>query len=77
MKEKPFSINYDWLDFRSCKQLTSYQKHKIKKEYISVVEDAIQRIINQSIKDRTDRRDDLNSHNDPDHPFGLDMGGEG
>ena len=77
MKEKTFSISYEWGDFRNYGKLTAYQKHKIKNEYISVVEDAIQRIINQSIKDRTDRRDDLNSHNDPDHPFGLDMGGEG
>jgi len=77
MKDKPFKINYEWGDFRNYGKLTAYQKHKIKKEYIAVVEDAIQRIIDQSIKDRAQRRDDLNSHNDPDHPFRLDMGGEG
>ena len=77
MKEKPFSINYDWLDFRSCKQLTSYQKHKIKKEYIAVVKDVIQKIIDQSIKDRAHRREELEEHDDPDSPFRLDIGGEG
>ena len=77
MKEKPFSIKYDWSDFTDNKILTSYQKHKIKKEYISVVKNAIQRIIDQSIEDRADRREELNSHQDPEQDFRLDIGGEG
>ena len=77
MKEKPFSIKYDWSDFTDHKILTPYQKHKIKKEYILLVKGTIQRIIDQSIKDRTDRREELNSHRDPEHPFRLDIGGEG
>ena len=77
MKEKPFSIKYDWSDFIDHKILTPYQKHKIKKEYISVVKDVIQKIIDQAIKDRTERREELEKHHDPDSPFRLDIGGEG
>jgi len=77
MRDKPFSINYDWLDFRNFKQLTPYQKHKIKKEYIAVVKDTIQKIIDQAIRDRAERREELEKHHDPDSPFRLDIGGEG
>jgi 23S rRNA-/tRNA-specific pseudouridylate synthase len=77
MKDKPFSLSYDWKDFKYYKKLTPYQKHKIKKEYIAVVEGAIQSVINQSIKDRNERREELESHRNPDDHFRLDIGGEG
>ena len=77
MRNKPFSLSYDWRDFNNYKKLTSYQKHKIKKEYALVVEGIIQDIINQSIEDRADRREELNSHQNPNDHFRLDIGGEG
>tara|TARA_R110000824_G_scaffold11136_1_gene48398 strand:- start:271 stop:501 length:231 start_codon:yes stop_codon:yes gene_type:complete len=74
---KPFSIKYNWKDFANTSDLTSYQKQMIKTRYKQVVEEAIQRTINQSVKDRTDRRKELEAHSDPEEPFKLDIGGEG
>jgi len=77
MKDKPFSLNYDWRDFNNYKKLTPYQKHKIKKEYLSVAEDTIQQIIDKAIQDRASRREELDDHQNPVDPFRLDIGGEG
>ena len=74
---RPFSIKYNWKDFANTSDLTSYQKHKIKTRYKRVVEEAIQRTIDQSVKDRADRRGELDAHSDPEHQFKLDIGGEG
>ena len=74
---RPFSIKYDWDDFNNTSELTSYQKHKIKKRYVEVVKGAIQEIINQSVKDRAERRKELEAHKNPEEPFRLDIGGEG
>ena len=74
---KPFSINYNWKDFDNTSKLTSYQKHRIKKRYGEAVKDAIQQTINQSVKDRTDRREELEAHKNPEESFKLDIGGEG
>ena len=74
---KPFSIRYDWNDFDNTSELTSYQKHRIKKRYEHAVKETIQKTINQSVKDRADRRDELDAHSDPEQVFKLDIGGEG
>ena len=74
---RPFSIKYNWSDFDNTSELTSYQKHKIKKKYEEVVRGTIQEIINQSVKDRAVRREELEAHKDPKEPFKLDIGGEG
>ena len=74
---KPFSIKYNWKDFDNTSSLTPYQKHRIKKRYIQAVEDAIQQTINESVEDRTERRNELEAHSDPKEPFKLDIGGEG
>ena len=74
---KPFAIKYNWSDFDNTSKLTSYQKHRIKKQCVNAVREAIQETINQSVEDRADRRSDLNSHIDPDDMFWLDIGGEG
>jgi hypothetical protein len=74
---KPFSIRYDWNDFDNTSELTSYQKHRIKKRYEQAVKETIQKTINQSVKDRADRRDELDAHSDPEQVFKLDIGGEG
>ena len=74
---RPFSIKYDWNDFSNTSDLTQYQKYRIKKRYEQAVRDAIQKTIDQSIEDRNKRRDELESHNNPDEPFRLDIGGEG
>jgi len=74
---KPFSIDYSWKDFDNTSKLTSYQKHRIRKRYTEVVKDAIQNTIDQSIEDRTERREELDEHKNPKEPFRLDIGGEG
>ena len=74
---RPFSIKFDWDDFENTSKLTSYQKHKIKKRYAEAVKGSIQDVINQSIKDRSDRREELDAHSDPEQVFKLDIGGEG
>ena len=73
----PFSIKYDWKDFDNTSGLTSFQKHRIKQNYRNEVKSMIQGIINQSIKDRDKRREELNAHQDPEQAFNLDIGGEG
>ena len=74
---KPFSINYNWNDFDNTSKLTSFQKHRIKTRSKKEIENAIQKVIDDSNKDRSHRRQELNSHKDPDDPFMLDIGGEG
>ena len=74
---RPFSIKFNWDDFENTSKLTSYQKHKIKKRYTEAVKGSIQDVINQSIKDRADRREELDAHSDPEQVFKLDIGGEG
>ena len=74
---KPFSIKYDWEDFDNTSRLTSFQKYRIKTRCKKAIEDTIQKVINESHKDRSDRREELNAHQDPEHPFRLDLGGEG
>ena len=74
---RPFSIKYNWKDFANTSDLTSYQKHRIRKRHKQAVEDAIQQTINQSVEDRTERRRELEAHSDPEEPFKLDIGGEG
>ena len=76
-KSKPFSIKYDWKDFDNTSELTSFQKHTIKNRYEDLVKTAIQKTINQSVKDRADRRKELNAHKDTTNPFDLDIGGQG
>ena len=73
----PFNLKLRWDDFDNTSRLTSYQKHGIRKRYKKIAKDAIQRAINQSVRDRTDRRSELNAHIDPDDPFCLDIGGQG
>ena len=76
-KSKPFLVKYDWKDFENTSELTSFQKHTIRKLYEDNVKNAIQKTINQSIKDRTDRRKELDAHKDTTNPFDLDIGGQG
>tara|TARA_R110002051_G_scaffold32786_6_gene74012 strand:- start:9092 stop:9322 length:231 start_codon:yes stop_codon:yes gene_type:complete len=73
----PFSIKYNWKDFDNTLNLTPYQKHRIKSLYEDRVHAAIQKTINQSVRDRTERRKELESHRNPEEPFRLDIGGEG
>jgi hypothetical protein len=72
-----FSIKYNWGDFHNSWRLTDFQRHRIKKHYRKCVKEAIQGIIDESIRDKTARRSELNAHNDPNNPFRLDIGGEG
>ena len=76
-KSKPFSVKYDWKDFDNTSELTSFQKHTIKDLYEDRVKTAIQKTINQSVKDRADRRKELDAHKDMTNPFDLDIGGQG
>jgi len=73
----PFIIKYDWNDFDNTWGLTDFQKYRIKNRYQKEAKDAIQEMINESVKDKNHRRDELNAHTDPDDPFMLDLGGEG
>ena len=73
----PFSIKYNWKDFDNTSDLTSFQKHRIKRNYRNEVKKVIQELINQSVKDRYERREELNAHQDPEEQFRLDIGGEG
>jgi len=74
---KPFSIRFGWKEFDNTSKLTSFQKYRIKIRCKKAIKDTIQKIINQSIEDRGERRKDLNAHQDPNNPFTLDIGGEG
>ena len=74
---KPFLIKYDWKDFDNTSELTSFQKHRIESMYGDIVRETIQKTINQSVKARADRREDLNAHKDIANPFSLDIGGQG
>jgi hypothetical protein len=77
MNSKPFSIKYDWKDFDNTSDLTSFQKHIIRTLYEDRVKAAIQKTINQSVKDRVSRRKELNAHTDVTNPYDLDIGGQG
>ena len=74
---EPFKIKYNWNDFDNTSTLTSFQKYRIKTRCEKAIEDTIQKVINESHKDRSDRREELNAHKNPDDPFMLDIGGEG
>mgnify|MGYP003659469645 CR=1 FL=1 len=73
----PFLIKYGWKDFNNTSDLTSFQKHRIKQNYRNEVKSVIQEVINQSVRDRYERRQELNAHQDPEQEFKLDIGGEG
>jgi len=76
-KTKPFSVKYDWKDFDNTSDLTSFQKHTIRTLYEDRVKAAIQKTINQSVKDRSNRRKELDAHKDMTNPYDLDIGGQG
>ena len=76
-KTKPFSVKYDWKDFDNTSDVTSFQKHSIRTLYEDRVKAAIQKTINQSVKDRTARRKELDAHKDMTNPYDLDIGGQG
>ena len=76
-KTKPFSVKYDWKDFDNTSDLTSFQKHTIRTLYEGRVKAAIQKTINQSVKDRSNRRKELDAHKDMTNPYDLDIGGQG
>jgi hypothetical protein len=70
-------VEYDWKDFDNTTELTSFQKHRIKNISEDMVKTAIQKIINQTVEAREDRREELNAHGDAENPFRLDIGGQG
>jgi len=74
---KPFSVKYDWKDFDNTSELTSFQKYRIKNLYEDMVKTTIQKTINESVKERADRRKELDAHKDITNPFDLDIGGQG
>ena len=74
---KPFLVKYEWKDFDNTSELTSFQKHRIKNLSKDMVKTAIQKIIDQSVEDREDRREELDAHEDMTNPFNLDIGGQG
>jgi hypothetical protein len=74
---RPFSIKFNWDDFDNTSELTSFQKYRIKTLYEDRVHAAIQRTINQSVKDKKRRRSELNAHKDMTNPYDLDIGGQG
>ena len=73
----PFSARYGWQDLDHVRGLTTFQRRRIKTRFKKELKFFIQKIINESVKDRTERRSELNAHNDPNNPFKLDIGGEG
>ena len=73
----PFSVKFNWDDFDNTSELTSFQKHRIKTLYEVRVKTVIQKTINQSVKERIDRRKELDAHKDTANPFDLDIGGQG
>jgi hypothetical protein len=74
---RPFSVKFNWDDFDNTSELTSFQKYRIKSLYEGRVKIAIQKTINQSVKERADRRKELDAHKDTENPFDLDIGGQG
>ena len=74
---EPFKIKYTWNDFDNTSKLTSFQKYRIKTRCKKAIEDAIQKVINESHRDHSERREELNAHQDPKQQFRLDIGGEG
>ena len=74
---KPFTTKDSWDDFDNTLELTDFQKYRIKKRFKRDIGAFIQKIIDDSVTDKTKRREELNSHNDPSDPFILDIGGEG
>lgn len=73
----PFSVEFNWDDFDNTSELTSFQKYRIKTLYEGRVKTVIQKTINQSVKERADRRKELEAHKDTANPFDLDIGGQG
>ena len=73
----PFLVKFNWDDFDNTSELTSFQKHRIKTLYEVRVKTVIQKTINQSVEERTDRRKELEAHKDTANPFDLDIGGQG
>ena len=73
----PFSVKFNWDDFDNTSELTSFKKHRIKTLYEVRVKTVIQKTINQSVKERIDRRKELDAHKDTANPFDLDIGGQG
>ena len=74
---RPFSIKFNWDDFDNTSELTSFQKYRIKNLYEDMVKTTIQKTINESVKERADRRKELDAHKDITNPFDLDIGGQG
>ena len=64
-------------NFKNYNKLTPYQKHRLAERYEVIVRDSIQHAINEMIKERRFRREELEAHRDPTDPFRLDLGGEG
>jgi len=64
-------------NFNNYNKLTPYQRHWLTERYETIVRDAIQHAINEMIKERKFRREELEAHRNPDDPFKLDIGGEG
>ena len=64
-------------NFNNYNKLTSYQKHRLVEKYEAIVREAVQHAINEMIKERKFRREELDAHMNPDDPFHLDLGGEG
>jgi len=60
-------------NFKNYNKLTPYQKHRLE----AIVRDSIQHAINEIIRERKFRREELEAHSDPADPFRLDLGGEG
>ena len=74
---KPFIIKYNWEDFDNTWGLSEFQKYRIKRTFRRESKGFIQNIIDESVREKRMRRNDLNAHIDPDDPFKLDLGGEG
>jgi Tfp pilus assembly pilus retraction ATPase PilT len=74
---KPYRPKYNWNEFDNTLSLTDYQKLRIKVRFKRESKNMMQRIINESVSAKKNRRSELNAHNDPNNPFKLDIGGEG
>ena len=72
----PF-VEYEWKDFDNTAELTPFQKYRIKNISEDMVKTAIQKVINQAVEAREDRRGELKAHGDAENPFKLDIGGQG
>ena len=77
MVRKPFTTKYNWNDFDNIRDLSEFQKYRIRRRFKREVKEFIQGMIDESMKDKRMRRSELNAHSDPNDPFKLDIGGEG